>query len=105
MAPYDDDSDYEDDFTNAHLGLADGALEGDDEANPLVSRIGGRGAGRGPRHEGGPGTRAHAADERARNVQTFGDNAASYRGSNRRGGRSRGGRGRGPRKESKPAWA
>lgn len=57
------------------------------------------------RHEGGPGTRAHAADERARNVQTFGDNAASYRGSNRRGGRSRGGRGRGPRKESKPAWA
>lgn len=42
MAPYDEDSDYEDDFTNAHLGLADGALEGDDEANPLVSRIGGR---------------------------------------------------------------
>lgn len=28
--------------TDVLLGLADGPLEGDDEANPLVSRIGGR---------------------------------------------------------------
>lgn len=42
----DDDSDYgsEDEFDGVgiHLGLADGPLEHDDEANPLVSRIGGR---------------------------------------------------------------
>lgn len=42
-----DDSDFESDsdsdsVTNVQLGLADGSLEGDDEANPLVSRIGGR---------------------------------------------------------------
>ena len=44
MPPYDDDdSDFEsEEYTNVQLGLADGPLEGDDEANPLVSRIGGR---------------------------------------------------------------
>ena len=36
------DSDDELEYTNVHLGLAEGPLEGDDEANPLVSRIGGR---------------------------------------------------------------
>mgnify|MGYP001626703528 CR=1 FL=1 len=39
----DSESDEDDDtVTNVQLGLADGALEGDDELNPLVSRIGGR---------------------------------------------------------------
>lgn len=41
-----DESDYETDdeweVSTVHLGLADGPLENDDEANPLVSRIGGR---------------------------------------------------------------
>ncbi|WFD19933.1 hypothetical protein MCAP1_002175 [Malassezia caprae] len=42
--PYDDDSDFESDeeFSEVQLGLADGPLESEDEANPLVSRIGGR---------------------------------------------------------------
>mgnify|MGYP002715085233 FL=1 len=43
---YDEDSDYgsddEGEVSTVHLGLADGPLEGDDESNPLVSRIGGR---------------------------------------------------------------
>ena len=39
--PDGDSSDEEIEYTNVHLGLADGALEVDDEANPLVSRVGG----------------------------------------------------------------
>lgn len=40
----DDDSDAGSDYsvTQTQLAVTDGALEGDDEANPLVSRIGGR---------------------------------------------------------------
>ncbi|WFD36157.1 hypothetical protein MCUN1_003033 [Malassezia cuniculi] len=38
------DSDDELEYTNVHLGLADGPLEGDDEGNPLVSRLGGHAA-------------------------------------------------------------
>lgn len=40
----DDDlsSDDETEYTNVHLGLADGTLEASDAANPLVSRIAGR---------------------------------------------------------------
>ncbi|EPQ30411.1 uncharacterized protein PFL1_01937 [Pseudozyma flocculosa PF-1] len=41
---YDSDSGSEFSVTDVQLGLADGPLEGDDEANPLVSRIGGRAA-------------------------------------------------------------
>jgi len=42
--PYDDESDFDSDeeFSEVQLGLADGPLENEDEANPLVSRIGGR---------------------------------------------------------------
>lgn len=41
---YDDDSDFESDeeFSEVQLGLADGPLENEDKANPLVSRIGGQ---------------------------------------------------------------
>ncbi|SAM82454.1 uncharacterized protein UBRO_04524 [Ustilago bromivora] len=39
---YDSDSGSEFEASDVQLGLADGPLEGDDEANPLVSRIGGR---------------------------------------------------------------
>lgn len=38
------DSDDELEYTNVHLGLAEGELEGDDETNPLVSRLGGHAA-------------------------------------------------------------
>ncbi|CDU26418.1 related to TSR4-cytoplasmic protein required for correct processing of the 20S pre-rRNA [Sporisorium scitamineum] len=41
---YDSDSGSEFDASDVQLGLADGPLEGDDETNPLVSRIGGRAA-------------------------------------------------------------
>ncbi|KAN0064844.1 hypothetical protein ACQY0O_001901 [Thecaphora frezii] len=41
---YDSDSGSEFSVTDVQLGLADGPLEGDDESNPLVSRIGGRAA-------------------------------------------------------------
>lgn len=41
---YDSDSGSEFDASDVQLGLADGPLEADDEANPLVSRIGGRAA-------------------------------------------------------------
>jgi len=42
--PYDDDSDFDSDeeCSEVQLGLTDGPLESEDEANPLVSRIGGR---------------------------------------------------------------
>ncbi|WFD44509.1 hypothetical protein MPSI1_003177 [Malassezia psittaci] len=55
--------------------------------------------------------KTRAADERARNMQTFGDNAASYRGSNTSRSRGRGRGGRGGRGQSrykqneKPEWA
>lgn len=39
---YDSDSGSEFDASDVQLGLADGPLEAEDEANPLVSRIGGR---------------------------------------------------------------
>lgn len=41
-----DDSDFEseDGVTNVQLGLSDGPVEGDDEFNPLVPRIGGKAA-------------------------------------------------------------
>ena len=46
-----------------------------------------------------------SVEEKERNVLTFGDQAANYRGSSRRG-RGRGGRGRGRgRGEKQPAWA
>lgn len=41
---YDSDSGSEFDASETQLGLADGPLEGEDETNPLVSRIGGRAA-------------------------------------------------------------
>ncbi|TKY89279.1 hypothetical protein EX895_001810 [Sporisorium graminicola] len=41
---YDSDSGSEFEASDVQLGLADGTLEGDDETNPLVSRIGGRAA-------------------------------------------------------------
>ncbi|KAJ1026777.1 hypothetical protein NDA16_002074 [Ustilago loliicola] len=41
---YDSDSGSEFEASDVQLGLADGPLEGDDEFNPLVSRIGGRAA-------------------------------------------------------------
>lgn len=41
---YDSDSGSEFEASDVQLGLADGALEADDEVNPLVSRIGGRAA-------------------------------------------------------------
>lgn len=59
------------------------------------------------RHEGGKrsGREGLIAEEKERNVLTFGDQAANYRGSSRRG-RGRGGRGRGRgRGEKQPAWA
>ena len=59
------------------------------------------------RHEGGKrsGREGLIAEEKERNILTFGDQAANYRGSSRRG-RGRGGRGRGRgRGEKQPAWA
>lgn len=59
------------------------------------------------RHEGGKrsGREGIIAEEKERNILTFGDQAANYRASGRRG-RGRGGRGRGRgRGEKQPAWA
>ena len=55
------------------------------------------------RHEGGRG-RSFAAEEREKNVQTFGEGAASSTVGNRRGGRRGGPRRRG-RANNKPEWA
>lgn len=55
------------------------------------------------RHEGGRG-RAFAAEERAKNAQTFGEGAAASAEGNRRGGRRGGARRRG-RGNNKPEWA
>lgn len=54
------------------------------------------------RHEGGRG-RAFAAEERAKNAQTFGEGAAASTEGNRRGGRRGGARRRG-RGNNKPEW-
>ena len=64
---------------------------------------------RGPNTEAGA-PRERFVDEQARNMQTFGDNAAGYRGAGRgrgRSGRGRRGRGRGRGRGggSKPEWA
>lgn len=58
------------------------------------------------RHEGGKrsGREGIIAEEKERNILTFGDQAANYRGSGRRG-RGRGGRGRGRGRGKPPAWA
>lgn len=60
------------------------------------------------RHEGGDRNgRGVQAEEKERNILTFGDQAANFRGSSHRGrGRNRGGRGRGRgRGEKRPDWA